>query len=36
MPELDGELWRDIYYPSFDDLKLYVRHYPAPDPHCAR
>ena len=31
MPELDGELWRDIYYASFDDLKLYVRHYPAPD-----
>ena len=31
MPELDGELWRDITYASFDDLKLYVRHYPAPD-----
>ncbi len=31
MPELDGELWRDIYYASFDDLKLYVRHYPAPE-----
>jgi pimeloyl-ACP methyl ester carboxylesterase len=31
MPELDGELWRDIYYASFDDLKLYARHYPAPD-----
>lgn len=31
MPELDGELWRDIYYASFDDLKLYVRHYPAAD-----
>ncbi|MGZ9086644.1 MAG: alpha/beta fold hydrolase, partial [Rhodoplanes sp.] len=31
MPELDGELWRDIYYASFDDLRLYVRHYPAPD-----
>ena len=31
MPEFDGELWRDIYYSSFDGLKLYVRHYPAPD-----
>ena len=31
MPELDGELSRDIYYASFDDLKLFVRHYPAPD-----
>src|SRR6185312_6602348 len=31
LPELDGELWRDIYYASFDDLRLYVRHYPAPD-----
>jgi pimeloyl-ACP methyl ester carboxylesterase len=31
MPELDGELWRDITYASFDDLRLYVRHYPAPD-----
>ncbi len=31
MPELDGELWRDIYYASFDDLRLYVRHYAAPD-----
>ena len=31
MTELDGELWRDIYYASFDDLRLYVRHYPAPD-----
>lgn len=30
MPELDGELWRDVYYASFDDLRLYVRHYPAP------
>jgi pimeloyl-ACP methyl ester carboxylesterase len=29
MSELDGELWRDIYYASFDDLKLHVRHYPA-------
>src|SRR5262245_30980605 len=31
MPELDGELWRDLTYASFDDLRLYVRHYPAPD-----
>ena len=31
MPELDGELWRDMYYASFDDLRLYVRHYPAPE-----
>jgi hypothetical protein len=31
MPELDGELWRDIYYASFDDLRLHVRHYPASD-----
>ena len=31
MPEFDGELWRDIYYSSFDGLTLYVRHYPAPD-----
>lgn len=31
MPELDGELWRDIFYASFDDLRLYARHYPAPD-----
>jgi pimeloyl-ACP methyl ester carboxylesterase len=31
MPELDGELWRDITYASFDDLRLHVRHYPAPD-----
>jgi pimeloyl-ACP methyl ester carboxylesterase len=31
MTELDGELWRDIYYASFDDLRLHVRHYPAPD-----
>jgi pimeloyl-ACP methyl ester carboxylesterase len=30
MPELD-ELCRDITYASFDDLRLYVRHYPAPD-----
>jgi pimeloyl-ACP methyl ester carboxylesterase len=28
MPDLDGELWRDIYYTSFDDLKLHARHYP--------
>jgi len=31
MPELEGKPWRDIYYESFDDLRLYVRHYPAPD-----
>lgn len=31
MPELDGELWRDIYYASFDDLRLYARHYAARD-----
>ena len=31
MPELDGELWRDTSFASFDDLKLYVRHYPASD-----
>ncbi|HKB00058.1 MAG TPA: alpha/beta hydrolase, partial [Methyloceanibacter sp.] len=31
MPEFDGELWRDIYYSSFDGLTLYVRHYPAPE-----
>jgi pimeloyl-ACP methyl ester carboxylesterase len=31
MPELDGKPWRDIFYASFDDLRLYVRHYPAPD-----
>ena len=29
MPEPDGEQWRDIHYASFDDLKLYARHYPA-------
>ena len=29
MPELDGELWRDVTYASFDDLRLSVRHYPA-------
>jgi pimeloyl-ACP methyl ester carboxylesterase len=31
MPELDGKAWRDIFYESFDDLRLYARHYPAPD-----
>jgi pimeloyl-ACP methyl ester carboxylesterase len=31
MPELDTELPRDIFYASFDDLRLHVRHYPAPD-----
>lgn len=31
MPELDGKPWRDIFFESFDDLRLYVRHYPAPD-----
>ena len=31
MPELDGKPWRDIFYESFDDLRLYARHYPAPD-----
>ena len=33
MPELGiaPALPRDITYASFDDLKLYVRHYPAPD-----
>ena len=29
MPEPDGELTRDITYASFDDLRLYVRHYKA-------
>jgi pimeloyl-ACP methyl ester carboxylesterase len=29
MTELDGELWRDLYYASFDDLRLHVRLYPA-------
>lgn len=29
--ELNGEPWRDIFYRSFDDLRLYARHYPAPD-----
>jgi pimeloyl-ACP methyl ester carboxylesterase len=28
MSELNGELWRDIYYASFDDLRLHVRQYP--------
>lgn len=31
MPELDGKPWRDIFYESWDDLRLYARHYPAPD-----
>ncbi len=31
MPELEGKPWRDIYYESFDDLRLYARHYPASD-----
>lgn len=31
MAELDGKPWRDIFYGSFDDLRLYARHYPAPD-----
>jgi pimeloyl-ACP methyl ester carboxylesterase len=31
MPELERELWRDIFYASFDDLRLHVRHYIAPD-----
>lgn len=31
MPELDSKPWRDIFYGSFDDLRLYARHYPAPD-----
>jgi pimeloyl-ACP methyl ester carboxylesterase len=29
MAELSGELWRDVYFSSFDDLRLHVRHYPA-------
>ena len=28
MTELNGELWRDLYYASFDDLRLHIRHYP--------
>lgn len=31
MTELNGELWRDLYYASFDDLRLHVRLYPAPE-----
>lgn len=31
MAELDGKPWRDIFYESSDDLRLYARHYPAPD-----
>ena len=31
MPEPAGELWQDLTYASFDDLRLYVRHYKAPD-----
>lgn len=31
MPELDGKPWRDIFYTSFDDLRLCARHYRAPD-----
>jgi pimeloyl-ACP methyl ester carboxylesterase len=27
--ELSGELWRDMTFSSFDDLRLHVRHYPA-------
>lgn len=30
MHELHSKPWRDIYYESFDDLRLHVRHYPAP------
>jgi len=29
MAELNGELWRDVYYASFDDLRLHARYYPA-------
>ncbi len=29
MPELNGELWREIHYQSHDDLRLYARFYPA-------
>jgi pimeloyl-ACP methyl ester carboxylesterase len=36
MVELNGELWRDIYFASFDDLRLHVRHYPAQEPNGAR
>lgn len=31
MHELHSKPWQDIYYESFDDLRLYARHYPAPD-----
>jgi pimeloyl-ACP methyl ester carboxylesterase len=31
MSELNGELWRDLFYASFDDLRLHVRHYPLAD-----
>jgi pimeloyl-ACP methyl ester carboxylesterase len=31
MSELNGELWRDLFYASFDDLRLHVRHYPVTD-----
>jgi pimeloyl-ACP methyl ester carboxylesterase len=30
MPEPAGELWQDLTYASFDDLRLNVRHYKAP------
>ncbi len=36
MTELNGELWRDIHYASFDDLRLHVRHYPAAETSSAR
>ena len=32
MPELHGALWQDIYYASFDDLRLHARYYPVEDP----
>jgi pimeloyl-ACP methyl ester carboxylesterase len=31
MSELESKPWRDIFYGSFDDLRLHARHYPAPD-----
>ena len=31
MSECNGELWRDLHYASFDDLRLHVRHYPVAD-----
>ncbi|MGD2026102.1 MAG: alpha/beta hydrolase, partial [Methyloceanibacter sp.] len=31
MLDLQSKPWRDIHYRSSDDLKLYARHYPAPD-----